>query len=57
LSDIAFAVFLVHLPYLFLIGYLIDWGLPTAVAAMMFVSALLPCGWALTRVEQVLTRR
>jgi peptidoglycan/LPS O-acetylase OafA/YrhL len=57
LSDIAFAVFLVHLPYLFLIDYLVDWGLPTTAAVGIFVVALLPCGWALTRVEQVLTRR
>ncbi|MGB2131017.1 MAG: acyltransferase, partial [Marinobacterium sp.] len=52
LSDLAFALFLVHYPFLFLVPILLDAGLPAAVAITIYLALMLLAADLLNRLER-----
>jgi len=52
LSDLAFALFLVHYPFLFLVPILLDAGLPTAAAITIYLALMLLAADLLNRLER-----
>ncbi|TXR52191.1 acyltransferase family protein [Reinekea thalattae] len=54
LSDLAFPLFLLHLPWLFFVEVLIDKGMPTSVSIAVFMLLLVVLAQGVTKLESML---
>ncbi|RXJ72792.1 acyltransferase [Veronia nyctiphanis] len=57
LSDIAFPLFLLHYPFMFLVMMFNDWGMNTSLSISMFLVFIVVMAWCVTQAESLLMKR